>query len=327
MTKAIKLKKRILLYGVFCIPLFMVIFCGDVLAAEEHKIFVIKSRDIPPYKDAYSGFREAMESRVYNAVYKEHNLQKFANRTADLVKILDEEKASIVLAIGTEAAVFARRSIKEIPVVFTMVLNPVESGIVDSLKRPGGNITGVCLNIPVEVQFKVLKKIVPHVKSIGMLYDKATKSQVEREARIAAARTGVKLVAKPIYSEAEISSGLDEVFRESDCLWAGVDPKIYNPATARHIILSTLRNKIPFMAFSAQFVKAGALIALECDYYDIGQQTAEMTAEMLTRSTRPHNMPVSLPRKTKLVVNMKTARNVDVDIPGDLLGGAVVYGR
>jgi putative ABC transport system substrate-binding protein len=304
-----------------------VVFCEDTLAAEGHKIFVIKSRDITPYKRAYSGFKDAIENRVYNAVYKEYNFQKFEDKTVDLLKILDEEKADIVLAVGTEAAVFARRSIKNVPVVFTMVLSPVESGIVDSLKRPGGNITGVCLNIPIEAQFKVLKRMIPRIKRIGMLYDKATKSDIEREANVAAARIGVKLVSKPIYSETEISNKLNEVFREADCLWAGVDPKIYNTATAQHIILSTLNNRIPFMAFSAQFVKAGALMALECDYYDIGQQAGEITAEMLMRGIRPHNMPIRLPRKTKLVVNMKTAQNNGVDIPRELLEGAVVYGR
>jgi putative ABC transport system substrate-binding protein len=326
MFKTIIAKKIILLYIVICM-LFLGTICSEiVLAAEKQTICVIKSRSIQPYREAYSGFQEALSEEVYNVIYKEYDFQKFIKKTPNLLKDIDDSKAKLVLVIGTEAAVFARKSIKDIPVVFTMVLNPVESDIVDSLKRPGGNISGVCLNIPIEVQFTVLKKVVPRVKKVGMLYDKSTKSQIARDANLAAAKIGLTLVSKPIYDETEISPTLNNIFKEADCLWAGVDTKIYNSATANHIILSTLKQKVPFMAFSEHFVKAGALMALECDYYDIGKQTAKVAVELL-KGGNPHDMPIKLPRKTKLVINMKTAETIGVNISLDLLEGAVIYGK
>ncbi|MGB2601496.1 MAG: ABC transporter substrate-binding protein [Candidatus Omnitrophota bacterium] len=319
-------KKIILLYIVICM-LFLGTICSEaVLAAEQQTICVIKSRSIQPYREAYSGFQKELSDEVYNVIYKEYDFQKFVEKTAELVKEIDESKANLVFVIGTEAAVFARKSIKDIPVVFTMVLNPVESGIVDSLRRPGGNISGVCLNIPIEVQFKVLKRVIPRAKKVGMLYDKRTKSEIVREAELAAAKAGLKLISKPIYAKNEISPMLDKIFKEADCLWASVDPMIYNSATARHIILSTLKEKIPFMAFSEHFVKAGALMALECDYYDIGQQTAKVAVELL-KGVLPHDMSIKLPRKTKLVINVKTAENIGINIPQNLLDGAIVYGK
>ncbi|MBD3426804.1 MAG: hypothetical protein GF409_06195 [Candidatus Omnitrophica bacterium] len=308
------------------IMVLLLCFCPDTEARDKKTVFVIKSRVIRPYEEAYSGFRKELSARAFALTYLEHDLQKFSDDLGALIKEVDRSEANIVLVIGTEAAVFARRSIKTRPVVFTMLLNPVENGIVDSFQRPGGNITGVSLNISLQKQFSMLKKIVPRIDKVGMLYDVVNRRGFADEAIRAAEKSGLKLISKPVYDESEISPKLDEVLAEADCLWAEVDPMIYNSSTARNIILSTLRADLPFMAFSENFVRAGALMALKCDYHDIGRQSAEIAVDIL-ENQKTHNIPVKRPRKTHLVINVRTAEIIGVDIPAEHLEEAVVYGR
>lgn len=285
---------------------------GQSLAAESTSILVLRSKDIAPYNNALAGFKDEVDKEI-NASYEDYNLDDFSERQSALKEQIDQKNPKIIFAIGTEAATFAKKYIKGVPIIFSMVLNPIESGIVSSLSQTEDNITGISLKISVDKQFDKLKQIIPNIKKIGMLYDAKNMAELKAEAEKAASRLGLELIAKPIYSKNDIDQALNEVVREADVLWAGVDTLIYNPQSAQHILLTTLRNKIPFMAFSSNYVNAGALMALECDYTDIGRQAAEIAVKILN-GQKPNEIPVYTPRATRLVVNEKTAQLIGVKL-------------
>ena len=139
----------------------------------------------------------------------------------------------------------------------------------------------------------------------------------------ASSRLNIQLIAKAVHSQRDISKSLNEVLSESHALWAGVDPVIYNASTARQIILETIRNKIPFMAFSGNFVKAGALVALECDYFDNGKQAGEIAAEVLGRGNTS-SFGVSTARRITIIINGRTARTIGLKIEKNVLREATV---
>jgi putative ABC transport system substrate-binding protein len=305
---------------------FILLLADTSFCREARTVHVLFSRSLRPYHEALKGFKEGVRAQGYDVQYREDDISKLAGGEPKLIREINDSKPDAVLAIGTEAALLARDNVKETPVIFTMVLSPLESGVADSVERPGENITGVSLDIPIEEQFDVLKRVLPGIRKVGMLYDVDTKRKMAREASTAAAREGLTIIAKGIRSRTEISQGLDEVLVDADCLWGGVDPMIYNPSTASQIILTTIKKHVPFMAFSANFVRAGALMALECDYFEIGRQTAEVAANIF-KGRKPSSIPVGSPKKTILVINMSTARNIGVSIPADLLKDAVILGE
>ncbi len=306
--------------------LILSLFAEMSFCAEARTVYILLSRALKPYGQAIDGFKEGIRRLGYDVKYFESDIGKTPGREADIVRKINGSGPDIVLAVGTEAAFLAKDSIEDIPVLFTMVLDPLESGIVDSTERPGENITGVSLDIPIDEQFDILKRVLPGVRKIGILYDADTKRKIAREANIAAGRKGLTVIARGIGSMTEISSSLDEVLAGADCLWAGVDPMVYNSSTASQIILTTIRKKVPFMAFSANFVKAGALMAMECDYFDVGKQTAEIAAGIF-KGRKPSSIPVGSPKTTVLAVNTGTARNIGVSIPASLLRAAVIFGE
>ncbi len=152
---------------------------------------------------------------------------------------------------------------------------------------------------------------------MGVIYNAKEKDWL-KEIEATANRMNLEIVAKPINSAADVPRAVEEVAKEADCLWAQVDPLIYNAQSSQYILLTLLRNKIPFMAFSSQYVKAGALLALECDYKDIGRQAGEIAVKIL-RGGVLGTVALSFPAKVRLVVNQKIAQVIGIEIPKKLL--------
>lgn len=294
---------------------------ATVFSAEELKVAVVRSRVIKPYNDAILGFMDELRSSGIKIAPGYYDLEEAEGEEIELADKINLEKPDLILALGTQAALFAKKNLDDIPIIFSMVLNPVQSGIVESLKVPGDNITGVCLNIPVELQFGKLKEILPNINRIGYLYDAQKKLELKEEVRRAADKLGLRLICRPIYSREDVPEELSKISREADCLWAEIDPLVYSPQSARYIILETLKARLPFMAFSFSYVKAGALLALECDYYDIGKQSAQ-TAIKILEGQNPGSIPIALPRETRLAINRRTARTIGVTIPEKFLDEA-----
>jgi len=143
----------------------------------------------------------------------------------------------------------------------------------------------------------------------------------------AAREAGFILVAEPVRTLRDLPSALKKVLSKSDILWAEVDPLIYSdPRTAQNILLATLKHKKPFMAFSSSFVEAGALFALENDYYNTGAQTGRIASEILSGKD-PGNIPVEFSKDHKLVINHNTARFLGIKIPFSIRNEAKrIYG-
>lgn len=319
MKITINIKKT--LSFLFIIMLFLASDSSPEVSSKKQVIAVIRSRPLEPYNNALSGFKEGLKQDGYKITYNYYDLEAVKGEEWELLSEIKDLGPDLVFTLGTEGALFAKKNIKDLPIIFSMVLDPVESGIVKSLSGSGDNITGVSLNIPVKMQFRKLKQMVPKLTRIGIIYDARKKVKLKEEAIIAAKKLGLRVVAKPIYSQADIASALYEVIKEADCLWAGVDTLVYSPQSAKHILLTTIRNRLPFMAFSSHYVRAGALMAMECDYHDIGTQSAQVAIKVLN-GKKAGSIPISLPRNTRLVINKRTAEVIGITITKKLLDEA-----
>lgn len=300
---------------------------GAFSAEGEKVVGVVVSRPLDPYRDAVLGFKDELRSKGAVVRYEEFDLAAAAGKEPDLAGRIMAISPDLLYAVGTEASSFASAFMPNVPAVFSMVLNPVESGIVTSLAGAReANITGVSLNISVEDQFDLILKILPSARRIGMLYGAAERDWLRDRAALAAERKGLKLVSVPVRSELEVLGAVERICGEVDFLWADADPLIYNARSAQHILLITLRRRRPFMAFSSHYVEAGALAALECDYRDNGRQAGGLAMRILEGASAGA-LPVEFPRKTRLFMNARTAGLIGLDLPKELTDRAErVYG-
>lgn len=293
--------------------LLVLLLAGYSSGANRTIIAVIKSKDIAPYNQAMEGFEEYLKGKGVNPWIVPYDIEGDDRKAAQIIDEVRQKRPDLILTLGTAATEAAAARINDIPIVFSVVLNPSVNNI---LRR--GNITGVSMDIPFLTQFEVLKSAVPGIKRIGMLYNPAETGYVVDSARAAAERIGITLIAVSVASEKEVPSKLEEISRKIDVLYMIADSSVYTPKSTEFILVYTLKRGIPFIGLSEKYVKAGALLALSWDYNDLGMQAGELGYRII-QGARPDELSVAYPRDVPLILNLRTARNIGIKIPSMII--------
>lgn len=226
----------------------------------------------------------------------------------------------VILTVGSAATRFAQKNFSNTPIVFSAVMYPAISGFVETLARPGRNITGASLDIPADIQFRYFRKIIPDLSRIGVMYTNNTASLIP-PSMVVAEQMGIHLVPIKIEDVKEIPRALDSLARTVDGIWSVADPNLFSPQSTKYILLNCLRKGLPFMGFSRYVVESGALFALDFDYKAIGRQAGELVDRVISGDD-PGSIPVSDPDIIWFHYNEKTAEHLNLIMPGELVAVA-----
>jgi len=296
---------------------FLLCVClGALPARAEARVRILVSQDQEPYHQAAAGLSRTISREVQGAALEVVELRGDAAQADAAAKKAKQDGVSLLATIGSLATQAAAREASGIPIVASLVLNAGELG-----RAP--NVTGVTLEFPVETELRWIQKVLPGRKNVAILYSPEGSPGRVEAAQKAAPGAGLSLLTRKVDSPRDLPSALDSLTDRADVLWGVTDPVVLTPQTAKPILLFSLRNRIPFVGLSLNWVKAGALYALDRDYEDIGAQCGEMAAAIL-RGKVPSALPPAAPRKTVYSVNLKTARALRIDISQELLAGAQV---
>lgn len=291
---------------VFTILFFLILFPGVSEAGPE--IVAIQSIRVEPYEEAIKGFQSVCNARINRIVVSESG-------GTDVVRKINEIRPDMVLAIGRDALSMVKR-IEGIPIVYLMVLNP------QSTLSGEKNITGVSMNIPPEKQLMVLLGALPYTKNIGLLYDPNRTAYLVRKAKDAARKIGIKLIAREIHSSRDAPSLIMDMKEKIDVFWMLPDITVITPETVKFLLLFSLENNIPLLAFSEKYVEVGAFMSTDIDAFDMGSQAGEMANKILSgrgvknvRQVHARKLVVStnLMIARKLGINLNIAMNLGTD--------------
>ncbi|HEY7675561.1 MAG TPA: ABC transporter substrate-binding protein, partial [Candidatus Methylomirabilis sp.] len=236
---------------------------------------------------------------------------------AELVRL----KADLLFTIGTQAALAAKGATKTIPIVFAAVGDPVGTGVVASLARPGGNATGVA-NVFVDISAKlleVLKEAVPTVTRaavIAVMSNPAMQLGV-KEAEIAGRKLGVRLQVHDLRDP----GGFDGVFTTIGRERPGallVFPDNLMFANRSRIVDFASRQRLPAMYPARDFAEAGGLMSFGANFPDVYRRAAAYV-DKIFKGAKPADLPVEQPTRFELVINMKTAKGMGLTIPPAVL--------
>ena len=229
--------------------------------------------------------------------------------------------AVLVAGGGPVSALAAKAATKTIPIVFTTVADPVESGLVASLNRPGGNVTGTA-GLTSELDAKrleLLHQLIPKTRVFGVLVN-PNRPGYEAELKELQAKAGdmkLNLVVEKAGAEGEIDAGFEALARQKiDALLVAADP-LFNNRRARVIGLAT-RYAIPAMYQWREFAAAGGLMSYGPSIVDAYHQTGVYVGRIL-KGAKPADLPVVRPTRFELVINLKTAKALGIDVPYPLL--------
>ncbi|MBI3029261.1 MAG: ABC transporter substrate-binding protein [Candidatus Rokubacteria bacterium] len=309
-------------------PAVAVLLCGTPPAwAQAPKVFkvAILTNAFSPWHSHTEGLRDGLKEFGYvegkNVTFEARATQGDTSRLPELASELVGLKPDLLYCNGTAAAQVCAKTTERLPILFAEVGDPVRLGLVKSLARPGGNITGMA-NLRPELTAKRLelfKETVPSLRRVLVTYDLRQPEDQESVAvaRTAAGRLGLTLLERPITASLEMEPGLGEL-REGGrdgILIVQSGPHLNIPGRSLEVATS---NNIPTMYPASFWTKVGALASYGPDQYLQGRQAARLAHRVLS-GTHPAALPVELPDRIEFVVNAKTAKRLGLQIPRTIL--------
>jgi putative ABC transport system substrate-binding protein len=231
---------------------------------------------------------------------------------------LERDKVDLIYSVPTSATTAVKRATTEVPIVFAVGSDPVDAGLVESLARPGGRLTGVHYQQSADLTAKrleILKEILPNLHRVVTFYDPSNASAMAaaKSAREAARRLNIEIVERHVASVHELRLGLQALkVREVDAYFYTNDPMV--AAQAPFIIDTARANRLPAMFAEPSLAAQGALISYGVSYHEVGRLSAKYVQRVLT-GTSPQNLPVESLNTVALAVNLETARLLGLTIP------------
>ena len=253
--------------------------------------------------------------------WSEGRRDRLPELAAELVRL----KVDVIFAPSTAATVAAHNATRTIPIIMASFGDPVGRGIVASLARPGGNVTGLSYSVGLGIvakQLELLKEVVPKVSRVAVLGDPGHPQygSLLREAEVASRSLGVQLQVVEARGPSAYDSAFGAMVRKrAEALLVLPDPVSFLHRRP-HLDLAA-KHRLPASYGSREFVDAGGLISYGPSLSDLWRRAATYVDKIL-RGAKPADLPVEQPTKFELVINLKTAKALGLTIPPSVLGRA-----
>jgi len=314
----------VLLASAFLFTIALGIF-GTPLAGEAQQASKVKRigflRVGPPPTTFIEGFRQGLRELGYlegQNITIEYGLARSAAQLPDVAAELVRLKVDVLVASGTPSVLPARNATSTIPVVFVAAIDPVATGVVASLARPGGNVTGVtAMHADLTgKRLELLKELLPKLSRIAVLVrDHPGHAQYVQEAELAARTLGAQLQVLAVRDPRDFEGAFSAARGASALL--PVDDAVFT-AHRTQLAELALKNRLPTMYGLSEAVVAGGLMAYGPHYGDLYRRAATHVDKIL-KGARPADLPVEQPSKFQLVLNLRTAKALGLTIPQSVL--------
>jgi putative ABC transport system substrate-binding protein len=288
--------------------------------------------DLAANPHRHEAFRQGLRDLAYvegrNVVIEYRDAEGKPERLPALAAELVALKVDVIVVGGsTVAALAAKQATRTLPIVFALAGDPVGSGLVTSLARPGGNVTGLSILAAelVGKRLELLTQAVPGVTRVAVLrlpgaLGERTEQDMLKEAEAAARALGVR----PQFVEARGPADFDRAFSDMTRARAGaltVLPNNMFVRERRRLVDLAAKNRLPAVYLGREFVDAGGLMSYGPNSADVFRRAATYVDKIL-KGAKPSDLPVEQPTKFELVINLKTAKALGLTIPPSLLGRA-----
>jgi len=262
-----------------------------------------------------------IESRNVAIEYRwgEARAERYADIAAEFVRL----KVDVILAGGTEAAVAAKQATSVIPIIFTTAGDPVGTGLVASLARPGGNVSGLS-NLGSGLAAKrleLLREVFPNLRRLAVMAnaDYSGGLTERKEIDSAAGMLGLEIIPLPIRRMEDIASAFEGLKDRAEALYTTGDPLV-NTQRLRINTLALVAH-LPTMFSQREYVAGGGLMSYGPNFLDLNRRAADYVDKVL-RGAKPADLPVEQPTKFDLVINLITAKALGLTVPPTLLAHA-----
>jgi len=284
------------------------------------KIGVLMFSEEARYLAAVRGIKAALGEKGYREPGTEFIMGNAGGnkaKAAQLVRKFAEAKLDLIVTAGTSITVQVAQQIRDVPIVFAMVYDPVEAGIARDWKSSGNNTTGCSPKVPMTKILDCLMKFTP-AKRLAVLYspsEKNSESQL-RDLQELQARYGLKVIPVPLSSKEEIAQLIPEIVRTSDALYITGSNLVSSQITL--IVEKATKAGVVTITHLDDLVGSGVLLGVCADSYAVGRLAGAKAVKIL-KGTKPSALPIEPLKKFTVIINMKTAQAGRFRIPANFM--------
>ena len=320
------------IFGLFCLLITVLLITGLAEAQQPKKVrqigFLVGTAASAATVRT-EAFRQGLRGLGYvegkNILVEYRYADGKMDRIPTLVTELLQLNIDVLVAINFPAIRAAKEASKTIPIVMVAAVDPVTSGIVDSLARPGGNVTGIATLIRdlSGKRLELLKEAVPGMSRVGVLWDAAGSSPAMGFKEYDSAAQALKIQIQSLEVRGP-NPDLEAAFRAAAKARASAVITIRNPVLNRYpqqIAALAVKNRLPSMSEGSDYVQAGGLMSYSADDAENYRRAATYVDKIL-KGAKPAELPVEQPTKFELVINLRTAKQIGLTIPPNVLARA-----
>ncbi len=312
------LKKLLYLFPL----LMLIIFFGCQNNNSKIKIGIMQIVEHESLNDARNGFVDELKNLGYeNEQNIEFDFQVAGGELSNCASIASKfvnDRKNLVLAISTPCAQAMANTTRDIPIIATAITDFEGSGIVESSQKPNTNVTGVSDLAPIDKIIKLITKLNPNAKKIGILYS-VTDPSPQYQAKIAEEKIkslGLECKSVAISQIHEVQQAAERLAKEVDALYTPID-KITFSAMPQISQIFEKNNKFVVCAEDTMISK-GAIGTYGINYYELGKIAAKQAVEIIEGKNNPQNMPVEYLKESKLNLNHELIKKLGINIPDNL---------
>ena len=292
---------------------------AEASSGDGYKIAIVQQMDHSSLDEIRTAIEAELDAKAaeegFTYTYDYQNAQGDTATIANICQKFVADDVDVIVAIATQAAQGAATAVEgtDIPVIFSAVTDPVAAGLVENTEAPEGNITGTSDAIPVSKIFDLAAELTPDVQSFGLIYNTSEINSVSviEETKAYLDEKGISYVENAVTATGEVQTAAQNLLNQCDAVFAPIDNTV---ASAMPILAEEAINaKKPVYVAADSMVADGGLATVGVNYTNLGTQTGDMVAKVLT-GTSVSEIPVEVLKDNAVVVNEETAEAIGVDV-------------
>lgn len=326
------------LYGtlifLFAFLIFAFFYTGHIEKVAKNKIpkvGVLQLMSHPALDQINKGLDDTLKKHGYingkNIKIEFQNAQGDQSNLRTISKQFVEDNVDVAVGIATPSVQSLKNATSSIPIVMGAVTDPKGFGIIPSNTKPGGNITGVSDQAPLESQLKMIKEIMPDLKTLGIVYtssDMSATTEMKAMKKLAQ-KNNIQVKVSSISNVNDLQQVATNLSENSQAIFVPTD----NTVASGMKLLSSIAGKknVPVFPAATTMVKDGGLATIGLSQYELGQKTGDDVIKILEGKGKPATMPVTFIKKGHLVLNEKKAKELNIQFPDSLVKKAQKEGK
>ena len=297
---------------------------------KEVKVGVLQLLSHPALDQIYKGLEDGLKKEGYevgkNLKIDLQNAQGDQSNLASMGQKLVTDNNDILVGITTPATLSLSNATKDKPIIMGGITYPVEAGLIKSEDKPGNNITGVSDRTPIKQQLEIMKKVLPNMKKVGILYTASEDNSVKQaqEAEKLAKELGLEVKVSTVANTNDIQQVTESLASQTDAIFVPIDNTIASAMAT--VVKVTDAKKIPVFPSADTMVADGGLLGLGVDQYQIGVETAKVVAKVL-KGADTKDMPIVLANEGVIYLNEAKAKQLGIEIPKEIKDRAKVVDK